>query len=172
MIPNYETGGFHTMQDYLSTIVLAEGCWESMAPFDMYGFLTSHGKQCFEGEPMSAMRFASIMKRMCGMVEARSTVVGYTPRVRKIVDRWIDYLAIGIFNIVAVADPECVLLGGGICREQQLLPLVNAALDKIPQWSDFHTVVKRCRHTNNAGLIGAYYAFETEVEGMEKVPIR
>ena len=24
MIPNYETGGFHTMQDYLSTIVLAE----------------------------------------------------------------------------------------------------------------------------------------------------
>ena len=32
--------------------------------------------------------------------------------------------------------------------------------------------VKRCRHTNNAGLIGAYYAFETEVEGMEKVPIR
>ena len=80
------------------------------------------------------------------------------PRVRKIVDRWIDYLAIGIFNIVAVADPECVLLGGGICREQQLLPLVNAALDKIPQWSDFHTVVKRCRHTNNAGLIGAYYA--------------
>ena len=59
-----------------------------------------------------------------------------------------------------------------ICREQQLLPLVNAALDKIPQWSDFHTVVKRCRHTNNAGLIGAYYAFETEVEGMEKVPIR
>ena len=117
MIPNYETGGFHTMQDYLSTIVLAE-------------------------------------------------------EYAKEFDRWIDYLAIGIFNIVAVADPECVLLGGGICREQQLLPLVNAALDKIPQWSDFHTVVKRCRHTNNAGLIGAYYAFETEVEGMEKVPIR
>ena len=66
--------------NYRSTIVLAEGCWESMAPFDMYGFLTSHGKQCFEGEPMSAMRFASIMKRMCGMVEARSTVVGYTQR--------------------------------------------------------------------------------------------
>ena len=47
--------------NYRSTIVLAEGCWESMAPFDMYGFLTSHGKQCFEGEPMSAMRFASEM---------------------------------------------------------------------------------------------------------------
>ena len=63
-----------------ATVVIAEGCWDSMEPFDMYGFLTSHGKQCFEGEPMSAMRLASILKRKCGMVEVRSTVVGYTQR--------------------------------------------------------------------------------------------
>lgn len=94
------------------------------------------------------------------------------PRVRKIVDQWIDYLAIGIFNIVVVADPECVLLGGGICREQQLLPLVNEALEKIQSWSSFRTVIKRCRHSNNAGLIGAYYAFETEIDGLADVPIR
>lgn len=61
------------------------------------------------------------------------------PHVRKIVDQWIDYLAIAVFNITAVADPECVLLGGGVCREQQLLPLVNAALDKIPAWDSFRT---------------------------------
>ncbi len=66
--------------NYRATIVIAEGCWESMEPFDMYGFLTSHGKQCFEGEPMSASRLASILKRKCGMVEVRSTVVGYTQR--------------------------------------------------------------------------------------------
>ena len=77
-----------------------------------------------------------------------------------------------VFNIAAIADPECILLGGGICREQQLLPMVNAALDRIPQWGDFRTSVKRCRHTNNAGLIGAYYAFETEVGGLTDVPIR
>ena len=63
-----------------ATIVLAEGCYEAMAPFDMYGFLTAHGKQCFRGEPMSAPRFASVMKRMCGGVEARATVIGYTQR--------------------------------------------------------------------------------------------
>ncbi len=63
-----------------ATIVMAEGCYDSMAPFDMYGFLTSHGKACYEGEPMSAVRFASVMKRMCGMVEARATVIGYTQR--------------------------------------------------------------------------------------------
>ncbi|MDO5435422.1 MAG: ATP-dependent 6-phosphofructokinase [Clostridia bacterium] len=63
-----------------ATIVMAEGCWESMAPFDLYGFLTSRGKECYQGEPMSATRFASVMKRMCGMVEARATVIGYTQR--------------------------------------------------------------------------------------------
>ena len=63
-----------------TTIIIAEGCWDSMAPFDLYGYLTSHGKPCYEGEPMSAVRFASVMKRMCGMVEARATVIGYTQR--------------------------------------------------------------------------------------------
>lgn len=63
-----------------ATIVVAEGCWESMEPFDMYNFLNSRGKTCYEGEPISAVRFASIMKRMCGMVEARATVIGYTQR--------------------------------------------------------------------------------------------
>ena len=142
MIPNYGTGGFRTMQNYMSTVALTE---EYAKEFDM---------------PSRSIVPATLFQRLD------------EPRVRKIVDQWIDYLAIGIFNIVAVIDPECVLLGGGICREQQLLPLVNAALDGIPQWKDFRTVVRRCKHTNNAGLIGAYYAFETEVEGLEKVPIR
>ena len=63
-----------------TTIIMAEGCWDQMAPFDLYHFLTSHGKPCYEGEPMTAVRFASVMKRMCGMVEARATVIGYTQR--------------------------------------------------------------------------------------------
>ncbi|MBO7663182.1 MAG: ATP-dependent 6-phosphofructokinase [Clostridia bacterium] len=63
-----------------ATIVLAEGCFESMEPFDLYGFLTSHGKPCYENEPMSAVRLASVLKRMCGMVEVRATVIGYIQR--------------------------------------------------------------------------------------------
>ena len=51
-----------------------------MAPFNLYKFLTSHGKACYPEEPMSAVRFASVMKRMCGMVEARANVIGYVQR--------------------------------------------------------------------------------------------
>ena len=62
------------------SVVVAEGAWDSMEPFDVYGFLTSHGKQCYPGEGISSLRLASILKRKCGMVEARATVLGYTQR--------------------------------------------------------------------------------------------
>jgi 6-phosphofructokinase len=38
------------------------------------------GKPCYENEPMSAVRLASVLKRMCGMVEVRATVIGYIQR--------------------------------------------------------------------------------------------
>ncbi len=63
-----------------ATVVVAEGCWKSMKPFDVYNFLQPYGKQVFKGEPMTANRFASVLKRKCGMIEVRDTVVGYTQR--------------------------------------------------------------------------------------------
>ena len=71
--------------NYRSTIVIAEGAWAKMEPFDIYGFLTPLGKQAYEGEPMTANRFANVLKRMCHMpdgsfAEVRSTVIGYTQR--------------------------------------------------------------------------------------------
>ena len=62
-----------------ATVVVAEGAWASMKPFDVYTFLKPYGKQVFEGEPMSAIRFASVLKRKCD-AEARATVIGYTQR--------------------------------------------------------------------------------------------
>ncbi len=63
-----------------ATFIVAEGCWDSMEDFDFCTFLNENGKQCFIGEPISAPRFASTLKRMCGGIEARATVLGYTQR--------------------------------------------------------------------------------------------
>lgn len=63
-----------------ATVVVAEGSWRVMKPFDVYSFLKPYGKEVYVGEPMTAYRFASVLKRKCGMVEARHTVVGYTQR--------------------------------------------------------------------------------------------
>ena len=64
------------------TVVVAEGAYASMQPFDMAEFLNARGKLCYPGKPISAVRLASILKRMCD-VEARATVLGYTQRGRR-----------------------------------------------------------------------------------------
>lgn len=63
-----------------ATVIIAEGCWDSMKPYDFCSFLNANGKVCFPGEPISAVRLASTLKRMCGMAEVRATVLGYTQR--------------------------------------------------------------------------------------------
>lgn len=63
-----------------ATIVIAEGCWDAMEPFDLSGFLSKVGVKCYEGEKMSAERLAQVLKYKCSMAEVRATVVGYTQR--------------------------------------------------------------------------------------------
>ena len=68
-----------------ATIIVAEGAYAAMAPFDVYGFLIERGKVCYQGETISSSRLASILKRMCKdadgkLVEVRATVLGYTQR--------------------------------------------------------------------------------------------
>ena len=72
--------------NYRSTIVVAEGAWEIMKPFDYYGFLKANGvKDVYEGQPINADLFAKVLKYKCSMPdnshpEVRATVIGYTQR--------------------------------------------------------------------------------------------
>ena len=63
-----------------ATLVIGEHCWHKMKEFDWRKFLNENGKKVYEGEPITAERLASILKRKCGGVEVRSTVIGYTQR--------------------------------------------------------------------------------------------
>ena len=88
------------IRDIRATIVIAEGCWDSMLPFDAYSYLNPRGKKFREDDKMNASFLASILQRKCidilGLNEGspdryhdegdelavRSTVVGYTQRGR------------------------------------------------------------------------------------------
>ena len=62
-----------------ATIVVAEGAYASMKPFDAYSYLSPFGKQVFQGQSMNANLLASTLKHMTH-AEARATVIGYTQR--------------------------------------------------------------------------------------------
>ena len=62
-----------------ATIVVAEGCYDNMKKFDVYGYLQSCGKTAYKGEPMTAKRLANVLQYKCG-IEMRDTVIGYSQR--------------------------------------------------------------------------------------------
>ncbi|MCU9533343.1 ROK family protein [Streptococcus sp. CSL10205-OR2] len=77
------------------------------------------------------------------------------------IDRMVNYLAQGIANICYVANPQTVVLGGGIMAQKNFLKekiekalatyLVESLLEK--------TKLVFAHHENNAGMLGAYYHF-------------
>ena len=63
-----------------ATIVVAEGAYASMAPFDVYEFLKPYGKTVYPGQKMDAHLLAATLKYLCHGAEVRATVIGYTQR--------------------------------------------------------------------------------------------
>lgn len=90
------------------------------------------------------------------------------PVINAVVSRWIDYLAIGIFNMVVFMNPEKVLIGGGVSANPKLIPLIQTALAKNPHWMDFEVPIDSCQHQNNAGLFGALYCLLQEKNVFKK----
>lgn len=133
MIINYDSAGALPLHDFVSTLKLSQWYAEEF------------------GGSESDVLPSTLFRRLD------------EPGVRAIVERWVNYIAVGIFNIVCSVDPEVVLIGGSISREPKLIPMIESALDTFRDWKPFKTQIKRCRHSGNAGLIGAYYCFMDEV---------
>lgn len=77
------------------------------------------------------------------------------------IDRLVDYLAQGIANICYVANPQVVVLGGGIMAQKEVLQAkLEAALKQylVSSIAD-KTELAFAQHENAAGMLGAYYHF-------------
>lgn len=79
------------------------------------------------------------------------------------IDRMVDYLGKGLANICYVANPEVVILGGGIMAQEAILkPKIRQALKDalVPSLAD-KTRLEFAHHQNTAGMVGAYYHFRS-----------
>lgn len=78
------------------------------------------------------------------------------------IDRMVDYLGQGIANICYVANPEVVILGGGIMAQKDYLQeKIQAAMKRylVPSLAD-KTRLVFAQHENAAGMLGAFYHFQ------------
>ncbi len=86
------------------------------------------------------------------------------------VDEMADILGLGIADICYLFNPEVVVLGGGIMRQEEyLLPRIRAALDRylVPTVAS-KTELRAAVHHNEAGMLGAFYHFRNRQGGNMK----
>ena len=76
----------------------------------------------------------------------------------------IDALADAITNVIAVANPERVVLGGGIMAQEEVLrpPLEEALRGRLPPLVYEATTIAFAATQNDAGMLGALYHFFQE----------
>ncbi|MEG0276168.1 MAG: ROK family protein [Coprobacillus sp.] len=80
--------------------------------------------------------------------------------VLRALDLFTKDLAVQIYNIQSIFDPEKVAIGGGISAQPILFECLEKNLEKIVNQFDFpikHPFVVPCHYRNDANLIGALY---------------
>lgn len=85
------------------------------------------------------------------------------PAVTAIYRRFIEHLALMVYNIQVIYDPERIVIGGGVSRQERLIPDIQAEVNKI---KDMIKVVPTpevelgaCKFLSDANLVGAMYNY-------------
>ena len=133
-----------------------DGCWEA--------YSSATGLINMTKDAMNANK-DTVMWEMCdgdlANVSGRTAFDGMRKGdavATKVVDEFIEYLGIGIANMINVFQPEIICIGGGICKEGDTLikPLVEKVLPQTyARKEENRTKIVVAELGNDAGVIGA-----------------
>ena len=79
---------------------------------------------------------------------------------KAVVDQYIEYVGVGVVNMINVFQPEVLCIGGAISKEgdRLLQPLMEKAMiEHYSKYSEKQTKICRCELGNDAGIIGAAF---------------
>ncbi len=122
------------------------GCWEKYASVSA---LIAQTEAAAEANKDSIL--ANVIKDDC-VVDGKTVFKAMNmgcPVAQKVFDKYIDYLAIGVRNIINIFRPGLVVISGGISEagDRLLKPLIQKVGSDTP--------IKISRLQNDAGIIGA-----------------
>lgn len=76
------------------------------------------------------------------------------------INKFMRRLAVGIYNLQFILDPEKILIGGAISQREEFVEKINETLQQMKYEPEGLTVkVERCQFGNDSNLIGALYHF-------------
>lgn len=132
-----------------------KGCWEQYASGSA---LIKQTKLALEKNPNSLIGYIS---KKVGKISARTAFEAAKygdATANKVIEKYIDYLVVGLYNLVNIFHPQIFILGGGISNEgARLINTVNEKLNNKIVKSHMlpKVVVKKAALENQAGVIGA-----------------
>ncbi|WP_185819595.1 ROK family protein [Salibacterium salarium] len=83
------------------------------------------------------------------------------------IEEFYHLLALGIYNLQYIYDPEIILVGGGISARKDLIDKIQEKLELIMASVDLAKVkpeIAACQFRQNANLLGAVYGFITHCD--------
>ncbi|MEI3612503.1 ROK family protein [Pseudogracilibacillus sp. SO30301A] len=82
--------------------------------------------------------------------------------VALLIDKWIEGISFGVFNIAGTLNPEKILIGGGVSAREGFAEKIKEKLELQKEWEFIKVPIETCKHKNDAGMIGALKHFLTQ----------
>lgn len=134
------------------------GCWETYSSATALVRQTKAAMSCDRKSIMWELVDGDINK-----VNGRTAFDGMRKgdaTAKRVVDRFIEYLSIGVVNIINIFQPQMLCIGGGISKEGDnlIVPLMEyVALERYSKNIEKQTEICVAKLGNDAGIIGAAF---------------
>ena len=127
-----------------------KGCWEKYASATA---LVSQTKAAIKNNPESIMSKETVIN---GQTAFRAADKGDETAL-KVVEKYIEYVAEGLVNVINIFQPKKVVIGGGISREGE--PFISRVREFVYKY-DYNKYLDKTEITaaelfNDAGIVGA-----------------
>lgn len=144
------------------------GCWEAYASATA---LIRQTRRAMEAHPDSKMwEIAGTLDNVDGRTAFDGMRAGDTA-AGDVVNRYVQYVACGLVNVINIFQPEVLCIGGGICKEGDALlkPIEEyIASERYSKYSVDQTRLCVATLGNDAGIIGAAYLSEAGIQDLQK----
>ena len=151
-----ELGHMVIQKDGRACMCGRNGCWEKYASARA---LTEDTKAAMLSHPDNTMW--KLVDGDVNKVNAKTAFQGMRAGdelAKRLIDKYVEYVACGLTNVINIFQPEIVCIGGGVSREGEvLLGPVRRQVD----WEDYardgkrRVKIKAAELFNDAGVVGA-----------------
>ena len=130
------------------------GCWESYASATA---LIRMIKQAMQEHPESLLHQVAAEQGGIGALNLFLARDRRDAVAQELFDRYVHYLAVGIGNLVAIVQPDRIVVGGGIAGqgERLLKPVRDLVYRDLMKAEGRETEIVAATAGNDAGIIGA-----------------